>query len=228
MVPSPTITQSARTPSLLPIPFSSFPHPSFPHPIIPSASVCHPSIPRAYFHHSTIRSYPIPRPPCHLHPVPSPPCFFPSFAKKFVFHHLLYLSPTHPLLSPSILSPSILSLSLLSPSLLFQTHNFLIPSSPRPFPPCLPSAVPHLPLFLASSILISSLPPILLLTFLPSLSSSPPFCFSPPRPPYLPSSHHHFLPLFLHSSLLPFLRSSLPHLPVVIVCSASCCDVLAV
>ncbi|CAI5959041.1 unnamed protein product [Closterium sp. NIES-65] len=206
--PHPILPHPIPPAILLPIPFSSFPHPSFPHPIIPSASVRHPSISHAYFHHSTIQT--------------------------FVLHHLLYPSPTHPLLSPSILSPLILSLSLFLPSILFQTHYFLIPSSPRPF-----LHVSHLP-YLNS--LCSSHPPC---SFPPchpfsSPPSSPPFCFSPPRPPYLPSiipfPLQPFIPHFLICVILLhafFLSTTVPsHLTSWCVfvqgCSASGCDVLAV
>ncbi|CAI5995380.1 unnamed protein product [Closterium sp. NIES-65] len=184
---------------LLLIPIPSFPHPSFPDPIIPSAN-----FPIPPYGHTPSRDLPV----TSTRPLSSLllPIFPSSASPKGLFFTTSAIHPfyTHPLLPIHPIPKSCPYPSSRDPS-----SRFLIPSSPRPVLPCLPSVVPHLHLFLPSSILVTSLPPFLLPTLLPSLSSSPPFCFSPKRPPCLPSSHHHFLPSFLHSSLLPFLCSSL-------------------
>ncbi|CAI5530686.1 unnamed protein product, partial [Closterium sp. Naga37s-1] len=143
-------------------------------------------------------------------------------------------SVAYAFISPSLISKYLISPSLISPSLIspFRLTPFRpTPFRPTPFCPTPFRPTPFCPTPFRHAILLlipfSSFPhpsfpnPIIpranfhhstIRSYPIPPSSSPPFCFSPKRPSYLPSSHHHFLssfiPAFLTSSLSPFLPST--------------------
>ncbi|CAI5485304.1 unnamed protein product [Closterium sp. Naga37s-1] len=130
---------------LLLIPIPSFPHPSFPDPIIPSAN-----FPIPPYGHTPSRDLPV----TSTRPLSS--LLLPIFPSSASLKGLFFItSAIHPFYTHPLLPIHPIPKSCPYPSSRDPSSRFLIPSSPRPVPPCLPSAVPHLHLYLPSSILVT-------------------------------------------------------------------------